>query len=269
MVMSVVFLAIIIITNAYGMEKSEDFRLLASGSLSSDSLSYLSSSASCSADSATSSKKLLKRNSKVKLKRDTYQEQKGRELLDAMKKNSTRDIMCLLHPDLDVTDKEGRTPLIIAIQESNDLITQDLLAHTRIDLNKADREGNTPLHYAVQQANDVVIRLLLNDPRVNSLLRNEKNILAHQYINDKSPQRLLDLRASFFVRSRLDLLVDEKMRNLKGNTCSMLDQIVASVKEGVAGDGESQKSYQALPEKIQLPTDDIFIKKMVIYRMAK
>ncbi len=85
------------------------------------------------------------------------------------------------------------------------------------------------MHHAVLKQNDAVIRLLLYDPRVNPLLKNIDGFFAHQFIDDRSPQKLLELNSLFFIRSRLDIVVDEETstlrkasRNITGSTVNGL-----------------------------------------------
>lgn len=220
--------------------------------------------------SPSHSSKSLKKDSKIK--KDSYQEQKRKELLKLVKKDNTQDIMCMLRPDVNVSDRHGRTLLIIAIQNRNDTIINELLAQKDIDLNKSDEAGDTPLHHAVLQNHYALIKILLYDPRINSLLRNQGNLFAHQLIDNQFPQELLELRSLFFVRSRLELVVDEVIPVLlkkPKNTHDDLSDIIVLIQERIKDDGKKQKDHQPLPEKMQLPTDDIFIKQMIMCRLAK
>ncbi len=46
--------------------------------------------------------------------------------------------MRMLHPDVNVSDENGRTLLIITIQKGNNRIIRELLATDNIDVNKVD-----------------------------------------------------------------------------------------------------------------------------------
>ncbi len=245
------------------LKKQVNFSL---GSISStsDSLSPRSTSSTSSTSSTDLS---IKKSSK---KKKVSQEQKAGELLRAMKKNNTQEIMSLLHPNLNCADDEkGWTPLIYAIRNSNDSIIQDLLSHKHIDINQADKLGNTPLHHAVFQKDVTIIITLLHDPRVYSLFRNANNYMANQFIDDQSPLPLFNLRSLFFIRGRLDTLVDREMDNIKKVNKGIINQIVCTIMESIANDAKKQESYQELPKDTQLTPDVQFIKQIIIHRLPK
>lgn len=226
-----------------------------------------SRSLSESLSSPRTSQGTLKKSSKSK--KDTYRECQRKELLVLMKKNNTQDIMCFFHPDVNVSDEEGRTPLILAIQNNNNTVINDLLLRKDIDVNMADKWGNTPLHHAALQHNSVIIKSLLDDPRVNSLITNEDGTRAHQFLDKQFHQDFLALRSLFFVRSRLESVVDKTIpslqKQLKG---SALDDAVNEIKKRIADDAGKQGD-EPLPEKVQLPINDILIKQIIICRWVK
>ena len=60
----------------------------------------------------------------------------------------------------DTTDKQGRTPLHVAIQEGNRDIIKLLVESYPNILHTTDNEGNPPLEYAFQKGNDMVMYVL-------------------------------------------------------------------------------------------------------------
>jgi hypothetical protein len=234
------------------------------------SFSSSASQDSCSSViSAGESQGLLTSQKTLKSKKDMYAEQKKKELIILMKKDNTADILFFLQPSVNFVDeKEGRTPLIMAIRNRNEVIIDVLLSRKDTDINQPDYLGNTPLHHAVFECNDSLIQNLLHNPHTNCLVKNHKGFSAHQFID---PQRS-DLKALFFKRIRLDQVVDKTIqaRKLRGNlkNASVLNQAIIQIKQDMVNDDKTQGG-QALPETIQLPIDDEFIKKVIICRLVK
>lgn len=208
----------------------------------------------------------LKKSSKSK--KDTYQEKQKKEILTFFKNGNTQDIMCLLHPDFNVSDKEGKTPLILAIQNKDNVVVADLLFRKDIDVNKTDKWGNTPLHHATLKHTSVIIKSLLDDCRVDSSIANNDGTLSYKFLDKQfySDQDFLILRQLFFMRLRLELVVRDIMPTLKGNA---LDDAVVKIKERIATDGAMQKGHQPLPDEMQKPLKDELIKKVVTCRWVK
>ena len=63
--------------------------------------------------------------------------------------------------DLNATNKEGDTPLHIAVRQSETAAISKLLAHQVCNLNIQNKEGDTPLHIAVRQGKTAAISQLL------------------------------------------------------------------------------------------------------------
>jgi len=244
--------------SAMDLRTSSSSSSISSGSSSLDSSSYISPRGSMP----------IGKNSKSK--KDNYQEQEKKKLLALMKANNTADVLYCLQPDVNIADEEGKTPLIIAIQNRNEDIINALLLRKNTDLNQADKLGNTPLHHAVFKQNDRLIQILLYNPYVNSLFKNKNNYFAHQFIDDQSPEKLVTLKSLFFVRARLDSVVDKRISDLRGNlkNTTLLGEAIAAIKNEIAQDADKQGD-EALPEKIQLPTDVEFIKKVIFSRVVK
>lgn len=224
-----------------------------------------------SRSSSKGSQDLLRKTSKSK--KDTYPDCQRKELLMLVKNNNTQDIMSALHPDVNVADEEDRTLLILAIQNHNDVIINELCMQKNIDVNQADKWGNTPLHHAVLQKNAKLITILLNDHRVNSLLKNQNNFFAHQFLYEDCFKNFFELRATFFRRSRLELIIDQKIpdlqKKLKGSTHRDWNNIISEIKKSITNDGSMQAAYEPLPTTVQLPFNDTFIRQMILYRLVK
>lgn len=204
---------------------------------------------------------------------DHYQDLIGQALLVAVKQNSLLKIMDIVHFNPNVSDKEDRTPLIIATQKNNVKMVRELLTLESIDVNKADMWGNTSLHHAVLQGNDDIIKLLLYDYRVNSLIRNKDNNLAKKFINDWCHPNFQSLKLLFFGRSRLDSVVEEEVLALqqmsKQERDDNIDKSILVIQKRIDEDHEKQKKDRELPKMEQsLIINNEFIRSMIIYRLA-
>jgi hypothetical protein len=219
----------------------------------------------------SSPRKTLKNIKKYFAEADDYQEIMGQGLLVAARENSLSKIRDILYPNLNVIDEEGKTPLIIVIQNGKADTVRELLEGPGIDVNKADMEGNTPLHHAVLQGNDEITKLLLYDPRVNSLLKNRENHFAHQFLDNWHHQNLQELKLLFFSRSRLDAVVEKEIMVLlmcAHERSDSINQSILFIKDRITQDHEKQKEDRAIPEMVKSPINDDFIRKMLLYRLA-
>jgi ankyrin repeat protein len=63
--------------------------------------------------------------------------------------------------DVNVTDSDGNTPLILAINLRNEDLTRLLLSSTRVDPNAPDADLAMPLHIAIRSSQDHVAKMLL------------------------------------------------------------------------------------------------------------
>lgn len=105
---------------------------------------------------------------------------------DAAAGGSTQDISpgSEFIPDADKAGPDGITPLMKAIRDGNDWLTEALL-YSGADVNAADAEGWTPLMYAVRYQNDEKLTGTLIDHGAVIRTRNKYNasplILAAQY----------------------------------------------------------------------------------------
>ncbi|KAF8463355.1 ankyrin repeat-containing domain protein, partial [Kalaharituber pfeilii] len=67
--------------------------------------------------------------------------------------NNESTVRLLLdHSDIDINlaDKDGKTPLHCAVERRSKSTVRLLLDHSDIDINLADKDGKTPLHYAAE-----------------------------------------------------------------------------------------------------------------------
>jgi ankyrin repeat protein len=171
--------------------------------------------------------------------------------------------------DFNQADKLGKTPLILAIQMCYYDLISYLINNEKVDVNKDDICNNTPLHYAVCQNDHNIIQTLLESHRINTLLRNKKKLFAHQYIDADNHH----LKTLFFIRARLDRVVEEHVSilrtNIKNSVPDALNKAIDAVQKSIEHDGDKQQEHQPLPESIQLPVDEKFIKNMIIHRLAK
>jgi len=99
--------------------------------------------------------------------------------------------------DVNAKDDHGRTPLYLAVENSNDTIVQQLLDIDGIDVNAKDGDGWTPLHRAVENSNNTIVQQLLD---IDGIDVNAKDVygqtLLHRAVkksNDIIVQQLLDI----------------------------------------------------------------------------
>ena len=63
--------------------------------------------------------------------------------------------------DYTVTDKEGRTPLLVAAMKGHEAAVRLLLARSDVDPNAGNSDGSTPLFVAAADGHEEIVRLLL------------------------------------------------------------------------------------------------------------
>lgn len=105
------------------------------------------------------------------------------ELFDAVKLKQYKMISHLLCTGSRINpnqqNKEGDTPLHVAIKEGDLFIVNSLLKIKKIDLNKKNNQGNTPLHEAIINRNWYIVKALLKYYKENNLNIDIKNNLQH------------------------------------------------------------------------------------------
>lgn len=86
----------------------------------------------------------------------------GHELCVAIKKNNFSRVLDILYFNVnDTFGEEGKTPLLVAIEEGRHEIILELLGYAGIDVNKSDKFGKTPLIVAIEKGyNDIALKLL-------------------------------------------------------------------------------------------------------------
>lgn len=215
-----------------------------------------------------------KESKKERIARDErihYQEYFESSIWDAVENNDTEAALSFIHQNMDITDhnsKNGKTILIKAINNKNEVIVKSLLEQKNIDVNKVDKHGNTPLHYAVLACNEVIIRLLLDDYRINSFIQNPNSRrYPHDLADDTFYMDKLALKEMLKARQDLDIIVSDKAfalgslqikDNVNFTIYDLDDDAIASAKNLVH---ENQKSLPYVTDK--------FIKKMMLYRIAE
>ncbi len=173
--------------------------------------------------------------------------------------------------DVNQADKNYRTPLLISAQSGNVEICRLLLEQKNIDVNKADKYNNTPLHHACLHQQYAIVKLFLNDFRINSSLKNEEGDLANQLLVETF-ENIKALKLFFFMRSRLDLVVDKEVKELRLECASeksdSINQSIIVIQKSIAEDHEKQTEDRTIPEMVDSPINDDFIRNMIIYRLA-
>jgi ankyrin repeat protein len=84
------------------------------------------------------------------------------DIWEAIKKNEVAEIEGLIksHADLNLKDKDGMTPLMVAVDYDNALIVQSLIK-AKVKLDEVDKYGQTALMPAAGKGNMQFVKLLL------------------------------------------------------------------------------------------------------------
>ena len=75
--------------------------------------------------------------------------------------------------DLNIRSLEGKTPLMYALWNNQNLVVEVLMQQDNVDVNCEDNDGATALHHAVDVDNEEGARMLLADIRLQDV--NHKN----------------------------------------------------------------------------------------------
>jgi uncharacterized protein len=143
-------------------------------------------------------------------------------LIVAIQDNSNKVVDLLLADkatDVNLANKSGETPLMMAALENNYPLVQKMVLNTKADIN---RTGWTPLHYAATAGNLEITQFLLNQGAM---------------VNARSPNETTPLMMAVFngneqvIKVLLDKGADLKMRNDQGYTA--IDVATAYNKEEV------------------------------------
>jgi ankyrin repeat protein len=90
-------------------------------------------------------------------------EDQNKALLNAAKENDCATIGQLFNEgiDINITDSDGRTPLIWAVYNGSIDVVKCLLGNYGIAIDQQDKQGNTALLLAIKQKNILIIQQLL------------------------------------------------------------------------------------------------------------
>ncbi len=104
-----------------------------------------------------------------------------KNLFDAIRTNNTASVTTLLKKELDINikDKSGQTPLMIAVSSRLPAMVTLLLKHGA-DINKKNDLGKTPLMIAVEnQSKKIVEALLEYEPNIEEVDKNGEKVLSY------------------------------------------------------------------------------------------
>jgi ankyrin repeat protein len=81
---------------------------------------------------------------------------------------------CKVNTNVDILDHDGRTPLMLAVEQGHISEVQDLIAHGA-QTNLTDAHGATILHHAVRSGSLEMVRWLMNNTKINSNVKDDQN----------------------------------------------------------------------------------------------
>merc|ERR1711915_830414 len=84
---------------------------------------------------------------------------------------------------INIIDKEGYSPLIIACRNNFVEIVRTLLKDVRVDVDIQDFDGSTALHSAVERNCVETVKLLLACPQIDKNIRNRNRQKAEDLAN--------------------------------------------------------------------------------------
>ncbi|WP_303674898.1 ankyrin repeat domain-containing protein [Vampirovibrio chlorellavorus] len=100
----------------------------------------------------------------------------------AVFKNETARIDSLLAKlsgeAINQADKNGFSPLAVAVRYGKDFVVKQLLAHPKTDANQPNQDQRTPLILAARYGRTPILQQLLNTPRINLNARDKDGMTA-------------------------------------------------------------------------------------------
>lgn len=93
--------------------------------------------------------------------------------------------------DINMTNGQGKSPLILAV-EDKDLDLADLLLQNGADVDLKDRSGRTALMYAVTHASSFMVRLLL-DAGADTSIKNKQGVTVTDLAKRRGNERIISL----------------------------------------------------------------------------
>ncbi len=130
-------------------------------------------------------------------------------LLDAVKKNDFNRIQRILN--INMPDKEGNTPFIIAAKNGYKKIIIELLRQPTLQPNMKNLCKMTALHCAAEKNHIKIINILVLDPRIDASIMNENRHTVRELINKSNTS----LRKKLFGRITLDQFVNNELSVLQ------------------------------------------------------
>lgn len=164
-----------------------------------------------------------------------------------------------LHPH--GVDEQGRTPLVLSIQQEKYGLTSVLIHHSHLD--RADKEGNTALHAlakrTVSEERDTLIVELLCRGAADTLT-NHDNQTAEQILKGKEPGHYGKLMRAVQSRQR------NRVQGLETKVTT-LEQLALEFKQQLA---VLTKSFETLLSEVQtLQTDNAYLKSLSTQRVEQ
>lgn len=176
----------------------------------------------------------------------------------------------------------GETLLLWAARNNKPSLVEKLLTYDDILINQKNNDHQTALHYCAHYKNEEIIKILLCNPQTDASLLNSDNKTAREMIEGNSEQDI-ELRRIIFARIMLDLTINSHLKEIQNNMFiaqtsvinspkqekKVIEDAIATIKQVLTNDQNSQKEDRNLPDSAKLPNyaDDEFIKKMILFRI--
>lgn len=131
--------------------------------------------------------------------------------------------------DVNKEDKEGDSPLHVAIKEKRTKTVKALLSRADLNMNAINRDERTPIETAIEEENEVIARLLLAHPKINFLSTSKISVLNLTLRSEMSNQFIFCMINELWAASKLEEFYNQLSSVLKwekSKICGLIKHII-------------------------------------------
>lgn len=143
----------------------------------------------------------------------------GKNMIHVASENAQKDIVPFLVEsgcDINATDKENNTPLLISIEHDNSDLAKALIENGA-SVEKKNSDGQTPIYYAISKFSNATFQAIM-DNKANIEATDKKNrtpfLFAYEVDNLEAAKRLIKAGSSFPKQHLLTAVKDQKRQYL-------------------------------------------------------